>query len=84
VLVDGKLVNTDVGDVSCDECPVSYITPRSRWLVLVLLENKMHADAAGACLFGADTMEWPQWWSKAVALVQAQSVIVESARNGAK
>jgi hypothetical protein len=84
VVVDGKIVNTDVGDVSCDECPVSYIRPRSRWLVLVLLENKMHTDAAGACLFGANTMDWPEWWSKAVALVEAQSLIVERACDGAR
>ena len=81
VVRDGKLVNEDVGDVFCEECPGSYITPRSRLLVLLLLENKMHTDAAGACLFGANTLEWPQWWSKAVALVQSQSLIVDSARE---
>lgn len=75
---DGKLVNVDVGTLSCEECPVSYITPRSRWLVQVLLENKLHRDSAGACLFGEDTQDWPQWWATAVAIVQAQSLIVDS------
>ena len=75
---DGKLVNVDVGSLSCEECPVSYITPRSRWLVQVLLENKMHSAAAGSCLFGPDTTAWPQWWATAVAIVQSQSLIVDS------
>ena len=75
---DGKLVNVDVGTLSCEECPMSYITPRSRWLVQILLEDKLHSDAAGACLFGPDTTLWPQWWATAVAIVQAQSLIVDS------
>lgn len=81
---DNKTLQVDIAEVACEECPVSFITPTSRLLVHILIENKMHLDAAGACLFGANTMEWPQWWAKAVAIVQAQSVSVERARNEAK
>ena len=77
-------MQVDIADVSCEECPVSFITPNSRLLVRLLLENTSHRDAAGACLFGSNTAEWPQWWAKAVAIVQSQALSVESARNEAR
>ena len=56
------------------ECPVSYITPTSMWLLELVEGNAVAKTELGSSLFGPDTRRYPAWWMDAVA-------VISSARN---
>ena len=48
------------------ECPTSFITPDSTWILELASANGVATRDAGATLFGPDTRKWPAWWMDAV------------------
>jgi len=66
-------------DVWCDECPVSFITPRSRALIEMFVKASLAHQATGAALFGPDLSEWPVWAYDAAIVVQEEQNRVERA-----
>jgi len=63
-----------------DECPVSAITAHSRFLIQQDTMNRHHKEAAGACLFGTNTSDWPALWADAVALIADARLSEHNAR----
>lgn len=59
-----------IDNISSNECPVSAITPDSRWLVEILSKNLRVHRAAGAPMYGTDSGLWPAWWFDAVEIAQ--------------
>ena len=64
--------NFTVPDTEIPECPVSFVTPRSRELVQIF-NRAQYSQGAGASMFGPDLSKWPIW------AVDAQ-VVLEQAR----
>ena len=50
------------------ECPTSYITPESVWILEQMSMNALTSDA-GVTLFGPDLGQHPAWWADARAAV---------------
>ncbi len=73
IYVDRK--PTYIGEYRFQECPVSYISPESLWILEQAdVNNSGFMDARGrreacATLFGPDLRKHPAWW------VDAQTVI---------
>jgi hypothetical protein len=70
-----------VDDISSNECPVSQITPESRWLVQLLSKNTRINRGTSAPMYGMDSGLWPAWWYDAVDIAQYVSDLEESAAD---
>lgn len=51
------------------ECPTSYITPESAWILELVNSNTVATRDTGAALFGPDSGKWPAWWVDALIAV---------------
>lgn len=72
-----------VDGVTCHECPVSAITPRSGELVGLYMRSKRLHDASGACLFGPDQSAWPAWAVDAFDTLEVEQIRLDAARDEA-
>lgn len=61
------------------ECPTSYITPESAWLLELTDANGVVHRDAGATLFGPDSSMWPAWWVDALITVAGAKADYERA-----
>ncbi len=68
-----------VPQVSCDECPVSFITDESKALVEIESMNAHAQKATGATLYGPDSGQWPAVWHDIVTVIQMQRSLDEAA-----
>lgn len=59
------------------ECPVSYISADSMWILDQLDDNAIARQATGATLFGPDTRRYPAWWLDAIAVVEGVKNLYE-------
>ncbi|HXS93185.1 MAG TPA: hypothetical protein VN736_01200 [Candidatus Limnocylindrales bacterium] len=48
-----------VSPCECTDCPVSFITPASRHLIQVEVQNQVLKESTGASLYGPDLSKWP-------------------------
>lgn len=69
-----------INDCSIDECPVSFITPESRFIVDMESSNRHAKEATGAALFGPDSGRWPAIWYDSVVELEIQRVIESNVR----
>ena len=51
------------------ECPTSYITPESVWILELVNTHTVATRDTGATLFGPDSGKWPAWWTDALVAV---------------
>ena len=51
------------------ECPTSYITPESVWILEMADTHGLAHRDAGGTLFGPDTRRWPAWWLDALVAI---------------
>jgi hypothetical protein len=65
--------------VQLDECPASYITPRSKEIHSAVLTARQMAQSGGAAWYGPNLSEWPAWAVDAMMAIQGESVAVEIA-----
>lgn len=49
------------------ECPTSFITDESNWILDELNTAQMAHAAFGVSKYGANLDRWPAWWFDAVA-----------------
>lgn len=68
------------------ECPTSYITPQSIWMLeLTTANDVIQRSAGGAMMFGPDAAKWPAWWVDAlVAIGSAEAGWNAAEREAAK
>jgi hypothetical protein len=66
--------------VATAECPVSFITPRSRELVEVFMRAKRLTESSGASMFGPDLSAWPAWAVDSFDVLERESIRYENAR----
>ena len=71
-------------DVSCNECPVSYITAES--LALIQLDNRQRTakEATGAMMYGPDLSRWPSRIVEACNVIEAERNNAENAKYKAE
>ena len=50
---------------------MSYITPKSRFLLELVQGSRASYSATGAALFGPDTRKWPAWFHDAILAVES-------------
>lgn len=64
------------------ECPTSYITPQSIWMLELTTANEViqRSGGGGATMFGPDASKWPAWWVDAVVAIGS----AEAAWNAAE
>lgn len=72
------------GDLTVHECPVSYITPKTKEILNQILQARHVYRASGASLFGADLSQWPPWAVEAMSCVENEHIAVENAINEAR
>lgn len=58
-----------IGKQRFAECPTSYITPESVWILEQVDSMALVFRDAGATLFGPDLGKHPAWWVDALATV---------------
>ena len=67
--------------VSVQECPVSYVTPRSIDMVQLLARSEHGREASGASLYGPDLSRWPAPIAEAMIALEVERVTAENARH---
>lgn len=78
VAVDGKRQQAIAG-YAISECPVSYITAQSMF-ILELIDTAQAANKeGGAALFGPDASKHPAWWVDALSAVAGARAAYERA-----
>jgi hypothetical protein len=69
--------------VAVDDCPRSYVTDESKFLVEMEAENRHIHEATGASLFGPVASRWPAVWWDVVTALQMARIQEGNARNDA-
>lgn len=64
----GKTAQVALRGYEINECPVSFITGQSQWVLDLIQENGV-ANEMAATLFGPDSRKHPAWWIDAIAVV---------------
>ena len=64
----GKTAQVALKGYEINECPVSFITGKSQWMLDLIQENGV-ANEMGATLYGTDSRKHPAWWIDAIAVV---------------
>jgi hypothetical protein len=67
-------------EVSCNECPVTLVTPESMRLVEIFGRAQF---VSGAPLYGPDLSRWPARMVDAAAVIQQEQNRTENARSKA-
>jgi hypothetical protein len=62
------------------ECPRSYITPRSTELVNIFGSAQHATKASGAALYGPDLAKWPAWAVDACVVLEIERILEHNAR----
>ena len=68
-----KTGGTEIAGYRITECPTSYITGESIWLLGLLGADGVIHREAGATMFGAESRKWPAWWMDAVMAIASVS-----------
>lgn len=71
----------DVPEITCDECPVSFITPESRRIVDLEMRARRIKEATGAAFPSLNQGEWPAWWADAVAHLELMRILQSNSRD---
>jgi len=83
---DGRTVKKQkaVRGFAINECPTSYITPNSLWLLDLTMSAGTALREAGASLFGPDARKWPAWFLDALAAIAAARNAYDAAEAEAR
>jgi hypothetical protein len=65
------------------ECPTSYITPESAWILDLADTNVLAVRDTGATLFGPDLRKYPAWWMDALTAIAGAKADYERAESEA-
>jgi hypothetical protein len=66
------------------ECPTSYITPESVWILELVNTQSVATRDTGATLFGPESGKWPAWWTDALVAVASARADWERAEMDSK
>jgi len=83
---DGRTVKKQkaVSGFAINECPTSYITPQSLWLLDLAMSAGTALRESGASLFGPDARKWPAWFLDALAAIAAARNAYDAAEAEAR
>jgi len=65
------------------ECPTSYITAETSWLLELISANEVAHGATGATMWGPDTRKYPAWWLDALAAIAGVKAAYERTEHEA-
>ena len=71
-----------ISGIRITECPTSYITDQSRWLLEQIGPERSMKEEYGASMFGAESGKWPGWWFDAVAVIASAVAQVKEIEAG--
>ena len=78
ISMEGKIPVTVRGYYN-RECPTSYITAESIWILDLVDSNGLAWRDAGATLFGSDLRKHPAWWLDALTAIASAKADYERA-----
>lgn len=77
------MVSFIVPNTEIDECPVSFITPRSQELVAIFGTAQHGQRASGSALYGPDLSKWPAVAVDALVCLELEKNAADNARREA-